>query len=217
MSPNAKLWTAGVTAGLIGVLIGGGVVWAMKQKTPDSTATVSIAEQLAVANKLAEKDAFIASLTEKYNAAVASASVTPSDTVVTPPVGGTVRQFAFVENVTTTGGKTSVIADYAQFLTGKAAATAASAHGDESPPPNDFYIVNDNKKLRTLVVKSGISVKLTARDDGTSEPNGYKVTLAKWTSYFAAPADNTQSITKGPYWFTITNSVVTGIEEQYTP
>jgi hypothetical protein len=216
MSPSAKIWTAAIAAGLIGVLAGGGIVWGMQQKSPNPA--VATADQLAAAKQLAdEKDALIASLTEKYNAAVASASVTPSDTVVVPTTGSAVRQFTFVESVKTSGGKTSVVADYAQFLTGKAAADSATAHGDESPPPNDYYIANDNKKLRTLTIKPGISVKLTARDDGTSEPNGYSVSLAKWESFFAKPTDNTGSITAGPYWFTIKDGVVVKIEEQYTP
>lgn len=216
MTPNAKFWTAVVAAGLSGALVGGGIIWATQHKAPEPVAGNT--DQLVAMKALVkQKDTLIEILTEKYNAAVASSSVTPSDTASVPPVGTIVRQFTFVKNVTASGGKTSVAADYAQFLTGKAAADSATAHGDESPPPNDYYIANDNKKLRTIPVKPGISVKLTARDDGTSEPNGYKVSLAKWASYYASPTDNTGGITGGPYWFTITDGVVTAIEEQYTP
>lgn len=217
MSPNGKLWTTAIAAGLIGVLVGGGVVWAVNgQQTPPPVAT-DTSEMDALRASLDQKDELIATLTEKFNSAVASSSVTATDTAESPKPSGTIKQFTFVKGVTIKGGKTTVTADYAQFLTGTAAAASAAAHGDESPPPNDYYIANDNKKLRTLPVKSGIKVTLTALDDGTSDPEGYKVSLAKWAGYYAAPTADTGSITGGPYWFTITDGVVTAITEQYTP
>lgn len=42
--------------------------------------------------------------------------------------------------------------DLACFFTGDAAATEAAARGLESPPPNDYLIVNDNPTLRTVPV-----------------------------------------------------------------
>jgi len=208
--------TFAIADGRIHLWVGGGIVWATQQTTPEPAATST--DQLDTMKALvAEKDALIATLTEKYNAVVASSTVVPTATAEVPPASRTTKQFTFVKNVTVSGGKTQVVADYAQFLTGTAAAASAAAHGDESPPPNDYYIANDNKKLRTLPVKSGIKVTLTALDDGTSDPEGYKVSLAKWAGYYAAPTADTGSITGGPYWFTITDGVVTAIEEQYTP
>lgn len=216
MSPQAKFWTSVVAAGLIGAIIGGGVVWAT-QKSEPAPVPANTDQLDALKAIVSEKDTLIATLTEKYNAAVASSTVVPTETVVTPPASTTIRQFTFVKNVAIKGGKTSVSADFAQFLTGDAAAKSAAAHGDESPPPNDYYIANDNKKVRTLPVKSGIKITLTALDDGTSDPEGYKVSLEKWAGYYAAPTADTGGITDGPYWFTITDGVVTAIEEQYTP
>ncbi len=217
MSPNGKLWTAAIAAGLIGVLVGAGAVWAVnQQQTPPPVASDTLEIDTLKAT-LDQKDELIASLTEKYNSAIASSSVTATKTAEVTTKGGTTKQFTFVKDVTVKGGKTTVTADYAQFLTGAEAAASAAAHGDESPPPNDYYIVNDNKKLRALPVKSGIKVTLTALDDGTSDPEGYKVSLEKWAGYYAAPTADTGSITGGPYWFTITDGVVTAISEQYTP
>ena len=48
--------------------------------------------------------------------------------------------------------------DRALFLTGDAANKAAAAHGDETPVPNDYYIVNDNKLLRTVVLSTAVKV-----------------------------------------------------------
>jgi hypothetical protein len=49
--------------------------------------------------------------------------------------------------------------DLAEFLTGEAAAQAAAEHGDESPPPNDYYIVNDNPKLRTMPIAPDATIQ----------------------------------------------------------
>ncbi len=217
MSPNAKFWTAAIAAGLIGVLVGAGAVWAVNRQSAPRPVAADTLEIDALRATVDQKDQLIASLTEKYNSAIASASVTATTTAEVTTTSGTTKQFTFIKDVTIKGGKTTISADFAQFLTGKAAADSATAHGDESPPPNDYYIANDNKKLRTLPVKSGIKVSLTALDDGTSDPEGYKVSLSKWAGYYAAPTPDTGSITGGPYWITITNSVVTAIEEQYTP
>ena len=48
--------------------------------------------------------------------------------------------------------------DRALFLSGKEADKAAAAHGDETPVPNDYYIVNDNKQLRTVTLASSVKV-----------------------------------------------------------
>ena len=217
MSPNGKLWTVAIAAGVIGALVGGGMTWGLLQQPTQTPTPVETPQLTALQTQIDQKDLEIESLTQRLNALVASASVTPTKAVEPPAAAGPVKQFTFVTKVATSGGKTSVTADYAQFLTGKAAAAAATAAGDESPPPNDYYIVNDNKQLRTLPVKAGISVKLTARDDGTSEPEGYTVSLADWAKYYVSPTEDARSITEGPYWFTITDGVVTAIAEQYTP
>ena len=188
MSPNGKLWTAAISAGVIGALIGAGVVWAMGQQAPDTSAADS-AQLVFIRTELEQRDAKITALQARLTSLAASAAVTPTATVgTTPSAAATSKQFTFVTAVTT-GSKPTVTADYAQFLTGKEAAAAATANGDESPPPNDYYISNDNKKLRTLPVKAGIMVKLTARDDGTSEPEGYTVPFAAWASYYASPSE----------------------------
>ncbi|MCU1499730.1 MAG: hypothetical protein JWM47_3683 [Acidimicrobiales bacterium] len=45
-----------------------------------------------------------------------------------------------------------IIFDKVEFLTGDAAAEAATEAGDESPPPNGYYIVNENQTVRRLAV-----------------------------------------------------------------
>ncbi len=126
------------------------------------------------------------------------------------------RVFAFIEKVSA-GAKPSIVADYAQFLTGDAAAAAATADGEESPPPNDFYIANANPKLRSLPVKPGLRVKLVSRPDGTMDVEGYRIAFSTWAGYYASPTESNSIILRAPYWLTLRDGIVTGIEEQYIP
>jgi hypothetical protein len=48
--------------------------------------------------------------------------------------------------------------DLAYFLTGDAANQAAAEHGDETPVPNDYYIVNDNPLLRTTPISPSVEI-----------------------------------------------------------
>lgn len=71
------------------------------------------------------------------------------------------QEYAYISNIETQAGNHFVVADYVQYLSGKAALKAAIQHGEaekeinqngktEWTLPNDYYILNDNKKLRTL-------------------------------------------------------------------
>lgn len=125
------------------------------------------------------------------------------------------REFAFITAVNADSGP-AVTADYAQFLTGKEAAAAARAAGDEIPP-NDYYITNTNRGLRTLPVKPGIRVSLLSRPDGSMDTDGYTVSFATWAGNWTSPTEGNSAIRSGPYWLTISEGTVTAIEEQYLP
>jgi hypothetical protein len=127
------------------------------------------------------------------------------------------EHFGFVEKVDPTDG--TLVLDLAYFLTGEAANEAAAEHGDEVPVPNDYYIVNDNDRLRTLTLADDVELSLLdwnhccderfqgdldsfarAIDEGTFEAGGvvYNGTLS-------------------PYWLTVEDGEVVRIEEQYLP
>ncbi|MEP6477643.1 MAG: hypothetical protein ABJC60_10255, partial [Actinomycetota bacterium] len=59
------------------------------------------------------------------------------------------KHFVFVKTATT-GTPGTLRFDLAYLLTGEEANQAAQENGDEVPVPNDYYIVNDNPKLRTV-------------------------------------------------------------------
>jgi hypothetical protein len=93
--------------------------------------------------------------------------------------------------------------DLASFLTGKEAEAAAAKKGDEVP--NDYYIVNDNPKLRTVLAKGNAEVLVLADDRG---PDPQKSNVAD----FAVDRHKDAG-----FWITIKDGFVTKIEEQYQP
>lgn len=125
-------------------------------------------------------------------------------------------RFAFIKNVTF-GRPGTIVVDYAEYLTGTEAAKAASARGDESPPPNDYYIVNDDTKAVTLKLAAAASVQLASNPDGTSDPAGYPSDVDRWANHFAAPSDENSGIRYAGYWIVVDNGTVTAVREQFAP
>ncbi len=122
---------------------------------------------------------------------------------------------AIITAVDTSGSTVRLEVDYIQFLTGDEAADAATAHGDESPPPNDYYIVNDNPALREFPVQEGVSVVTVVNDDGTSDPAGHTLTLDEWVDRITGP--NADAFRSSFYWITVSEATITTIEQQYLP
>ena len=223
MSRNS-VWLIALAAAFAGVVVGGGAVWEIQStRAADLNARVIAADaerQTALqraADALQQVEAFRSAQSAESTPTIASPVATETTTPKTSKKKVTVKQFLFVKHVAETGSRPVITADYALMLTGTAAAKAATAHGDESPPPNDYYIVNDNKLLRKLPVTPGITVTVTTNDDGTSDPTGHIVTFAKWAAAYAAPDDTNASLRDAPYWVTINNGVVTKIAQQYLP
>lgn len=107
----------------------------------------------------------------------------------------------------------SVTVDIALFLTGQEAAEAAADHGDESPPPNDYYVVNDNPRLRTLPVASDVRVRyVPVGQDPSVTVNG------NWDAFAAAVNGAQQTdYPEGGWWFTLRDGVVVKVEFQWVP
>ena len=168
MSEN-RAWVWVLVASLVALALGFGAAWAVQAQKIDTAEKAlgrhreprppRCSQDLGEANKAL--DAAIAER-DKLQLAAAGASSTATWTTdprlaehpnrPAKPTGVTGKRFGYIKKIETKGGKVYVTMDQAEFLTGKAAADAATAHGDESPPPNDYYIVNDNSKLRTYPV-----------------------------------------------------------------
>lgn len=214
MSGTAKTWTIVIAVAVVASAIGAGTAWLVQaRRVDDLEARLARAER-----SIEERDQVAELLAEKYNSAVSAAATAsaaePTSTTPAKKPSGTVkeRQFAFLKEVSS--AKLELVADYAQFLSGKAAADAATKAGAESPPPNDYFIVNQNPRLRTLQVLPAATVRLTMDDEGLSEPQGFNGSLAQLQKQLKADPD--QQSYRG-FWLTIQDGVVLKIEEQFTP
>jgi len=183
------------------------------------------AQRDALEKRVTALEAQLASATSTPTASTAE-SVTPPatpPTKQTPKPVTTVRQFAFIKTVQVSHGlllppavsRYIVTADYAQFLTGEAAAKAATKAGEESPPPNDYYIVNANKRLRSLRVATKATVT-AINAAGASPESPVRWTFTQFVSKFGS-ASSEDAIRTVPYWLSIRNGVIVKIEEQYLP
>jgi hypothetical protein len=126
------------------------------------------------------------------------------------------RHFGYIESIDLETLPGSVVFDLAYFLTGEEANQAAAEDGYETPVPNDYYISNDNPRLRTLVVSPDVAIRLVDWGHSTgpfsADPRRFQESFAL-DEYPLGPY-------KGkfvPYWLTIKDAVVATIEEQYLP
>ncbi len=171
------------------------------------------------ASDVATAPAVTTEVTAPAATSAATVTIAATGTVVKPqaPTSENVsaedgKHFGYLKKVTLKSGDVVVTVDYAQMLSGHEAATAAAAHGDESPPPNDYYIVNDNPKLRTFKLASSAGVKYLVGGDPTLHATSASGFLSRWES---AAADAT--ILRNPYWLTIHGGAIVKLEQQYLP
>ena len=115
------------------------------------------------------------------------------------------------------GGGSTITLDYILYLSGAAAEKAAKAHGDTVE--NDYYIVNDNKMLRTFPISSAVVIVLHPANG----PQFHRTfTLAEFkalmSSHTAAYGDkNFDWSPQTPYYVNVKNGKVTRIEQQWVP
>lgn len=98
--------------------------------------------------------------------------------------------------------------DLACWFTGDAAVEAAAEDGEESPPPNDYYVRNQNDQIRVLVVDSDTPVTWYPSGDPNDVGEG---TFSDWITYLEE-ADFRLGV-----WVTIEGGAVTEITEQWVP
>ncbi len=155
---------------------------------------------------------------------VASAPAEVAPSAVAPPGDGDVgvvdgRIAALVKDVRPVGDAYRMTVDLVRFLTGDEAAEAARDRGDEDPPPNDYYVVNDDPTLHALPVQAGISVNMLM--DGSGELCGDiavgcpPLPIADWATALAGTSGGL--LRSMPYWVTVSGGMVTAIEQQYIP
>jgi hypothetical protein len=107
-------------------------------------------------------------------------------------------------------GRRTVTFDLLQWFEGEAAAKAAAEDGEESPPPNDYYIRNVNPRLRTLPVAADAPITVSSLASSANPTKDTPVTLAQLAGYFPTNVAD-------PFWITVERGQVTGIAQQYLP
>lgn len=148
-----------------------------------------------------------------------SVTVTPSPTASSEPTNALPdgRSFVYAKKVVSSDGAQALTFDLAVFLTDQAAADAATAHGDESPPPNGYYIVNDNPLLRTIPMSPSVSVRYFP-----SSGNGCCMHHPGTLDGFAAAVNGTAmtdypDMSFSPWWITLQDGAIVKISQQYLP
>jgi hypothetical protein len=104
--------------------------------------------------------------------------------------------------------------DPACWYTGKPAAQVALARGEESPPPNDFFIANDGTAVRRIPVAPGASARRITHDqNGAMKEDGltYAQMIANPGSYLSCPGEWC------PVWVFVNGGVATEVTMQYVP
>jgi hypothetical protein len=117
------------------------------------------------------------------------------------------RHAGFIKAV----GDETVSMDLVEFLTGDAAAKAWQQKypdSEQDSPDNDYFIVNDNTKLRKLPLDPSVVVKVVgAGGPGTEET----ITVPAIEKHFGNLLNGTL------FWFTVQDGAVTKIEQQFLP
>lgn len=103
---------------------------------------------------------------------------------------------------------TTLSFDLACWFTGDAAVIASAEDGEESPPPNDYYVRNENPKIRELDVAPYVPVLFYPDGDPTT---AYETIFAEWDDLSSA-----RGFDFG-IWVTIEGGEVTSIDEQWVP
>ncbi len=206
---QAKKWMVPLAIALVALLAGGLIGWSARSaEVAELQERLAEAEATPTVEPVAEEPEVPAALPDEPPAEEPESETPTTDATESG------RQFCYVTNIETTAEDTFITVDYAQFLMGDEAAATAAARGDESPPPNDYYIVNDNPRLRTFPVQAGSMVQV---HQGDPNLEAYTITLGQWQDRFIGMSPGMEVVRHVPYWITLEDGVVVAIEEQYLP
>lgn len=104
---------------------------------------------------------------------------------------------------------TSIDFDLACFYSGDAATAEAAARGEESPPPNDYIITNDNPTLRAVpVAADAIGYRLNNSIESIAVP---------FADFITDPGDFQNCFEFCLMWLYVNDGEVTEIVSQYVP
>lgn len=124
----------------------------------------------------------------------------------TPGTDGTLPEGHWFGFVVSTAAD-SIELDLACWFSGQAAIDAAAEDGEESPPPNDYYVRNENELTRTVIVWSDAEVTFYPTGDPASETQG---SFEEWTDVISQR--NVFGV-----WLDVIDGEATTITEQWVP
>jgi hypothetical protein len=196
---------------LVAVVVGAGV-WLLRGTTPQTPPPSGSA-----ASTIASPTSWVVPTSPAVATVTVEASATKAPTETLKKT--TVRQLTLIKKV---GGSKSTgytfVLDFLSDLSGTAAGKAwAKAHGEEWPPPNDYYFVNQSTKLRTLAVSASVSITLFSPDGATKlHPS---VAALKSHLLVLGPDEDATTYSSSPfYWVTIVGGkTATKVVQQWVP
>lgn len=131
------------------------------------------------------------------------------------------RYVGFITHVAEEGltGGPEIHLDLAVWFTGKEAEYAALEDGAESPPPNDYYIRNEDPLELVLVVADATAVtSVWFHYDTTDELESRPITFGQFVEAMTGePVGSRQNMWSDPWWVTIVDGEVVALDEQYVP
>lgn len=131
----------------------------------------------------------------------------PSGSGCTPGDAATLPEGEWFGFVSATSA-TSIDFDLACWFGGQAAVEAAAEDGEESPPPNDYYVRNENPQARSLIVSTEARVVWYPTGDPTS---GTESGFEEWSEGVAS-----RGFMFG-VWIEVIDGEVLRIREQWVP
>ncbi len=145
--------------------------------------------------------------------ATGSPTEEPSASPAPEPVIEDGKHFVFVKEGKV-GDPDTLTFDLATLLSGEEAEQAAAEAGDEVPVPNDYYVVNDNPKLRTVALARGAKILLLKWSQCCDVV--VSVDFETFAGYLTDPTDDFHG-TLSPYWLRVQGGQIVKIQEQFLP
>lgn len=149
----------------------------------------------------------------------APSNVAPVETVgdegPAAKVEGDERRLGFIRRVSFVEREAIVHFDPAEMLTGEAAVQAAKARGAESPPPNDYFLVNDDTEEVEVPAPFDVPAVVQGEDGHGGDPSDLH-TIPLW-ELAAAIHEDPQYFDRVPFWLTLDDGRIVRIEQQYLP
>jgi hypothetical protein len=144
-----------------------------------------------------------------------SANASPANASPVLPDG---RSPAYLTGLDTSAG--TVTFDLIEFLTGDAAKAEWKKEHPQDPngPDDDYMIINNNKKLRTLpVAPDAQCLVLTSLGSTGTTTIGFADLPAYLTQQGKEVAPKAPDIAVLPFWLTVQHGTVVKFEEQFLP